>query len=112
MPTYAGPDGVRVPLGACAAVQGGKVWIVGCGSLQAKAYQAKVKAAAAAIARRVARRHSLLRWIEGAVALLVGFSIALLLYIRLQRRRLKKQQDADSCGVPADEQHCSSQAEV
>ena len=68
MPTYAGPDGVRVPAGACAAVQGGRVWILPCADPRVVAYTR----ATALAARR--QRRVRIAWSAGG--LLAGLAAA------------------------------------
>lgn len=42
MPTYAGPSGARVPLGACIAVRNTRVWILPCSAPQGTIQQRNV----------------------------------------------------------------------
>lgn len=52
MPTYPGPDGSRIPEGACAAVQGRTVLVLPCTDPRATAYRATEAQAHARAARR------------------------------------------------------------
>ncbi len=79
MPTYTGPDGVRVPAGACAAVQGGRVWILPCADPRVVAY----KRATALAARR--RRRVRIAW--SAAGLLAGAAVAAVGAVLWWRRR-------------------------
>ena len=99
MPTYAGPDGVRVPLGACAVVQGGKVLIVACDSPPAKAYKASVAAAT----RRRAQHQALWGW--GGLAAL-AFGVAGGIVALWRKRRAGTGADAPvTAGADADSEN-------
>jgi hypothetical protein len=50
--TYPGPGGVPVPVGACGAVIGGKVWVLPCDAPEVRAYRQAQAAAQAARQRR------------------------------------------------------------
>lgn len=39
LPTYAGPDGTSIPVGACPEWVNGKVWVVPCSTTGAQAYR-------------------------------------------------------------------------
>ena len=80
MPTYAGPDGARIPLGSCAVIQGGKVLVVACDSPLAKAYKAHLLA----VARQAGRQKALLRW-GGLLALALGVA-GVIAALRRKRR--------------------------
>ena len=77
MPTYAGPDGVRVPAGACAAVQGGRVWILPCNDPRVTAYKR-----ASALAARQQRRDRLVWRGGGLLAGLAVVATAAVLWLR------------------------------
>ena len=51
MPTYRGPAGVSVPVGACAAIVDHRVWVLPCSDPRVTAYQHAAKAAAARATR-------------------------------------------------------------
>lgn len=52
IPTYPGPDGARIPEGACAAVQGGQVLVLPCTDPRVRAYRSTVARAQARAADR------------------------------------------------------------
>ena len=75
MPTYAGPDGSRVPEGSCAAVLSGRVWVLPCNDPRVAAYHHAITVAAVAAARRRVRRRvlwSILLGTLGVAALGLG----------------------------------------
>lgn len=78
IPTYPGPDGTRIPAGACAAVQGGRVWILPCADPRVAAYQ---RAAALAAVRQ---RRVRIAWGGG---LLAGLAVAAPAAVLWWRRR-------------------------
>ena len=77
MPTYPGPDRVRVPAGACAAVQGGRVWILPCNDPRVTAYRR-----ASALAARQQRRDRLVWRGGGLLAGLAVVATAAVLWLR------------------------------
>lgn len=95
MPTYQGPDGVRVPLGACTVVNGRQVSIIACNSPQARAYAEQV--AARKQTAQAARRGTNLELGIGAGALIVG-SWAVLIAAAERRKRNKAATPATNNG--------------
>lgn len=77
IPTYPGPDGARVPAGACAAVQGGRVWILPCNDPRVTAYRR-----ASALAVRQQRRDRLVWRGGGLLAGLAVVATAAVLWLR------------------------------
>lgn len=65
---YRGPDGALIPVGACAAVLGGRVWVLPCTDPRAVAYRQVAAARAARVARQT-------RWLE-VIGVLVGATLA------------------------------------